>query len=390
MSKIDPNLVLSLVDEGEKKVINTSLDISLNELANMSQEGELIIDPDYQRLFQWDEGTRSRFIESLLLELPVPPIFAVEEESGRYQLVDGLQRISSYLHFRGQLSAPQFDPPVKIGDLLVLTECDIIPQLNGITYDDLPVSLQIRIRRSFLRLEIIRKSSDPLIKYHMFKRLNSEGKPLSDQQKRNSSLRMLDDKFIDFIAEMSTNEDFLQTIEPISEDKSLSWYDRELILRFFAMKNRKSEFKHDVRGFLNKYAEDIAVADAKNKLDDKILPIFDYSKEESEFKSTFRIINIALSDKAFGYITKKNSSPSSFSVLQFEAITLGIQPYLNILNSQSDEWIREQLGSLLLALKSTEAYTDLTSGGGRNSTGPFNNRVNYVTERIKEKVDLLS
>jgi len=108
----------------------------------MVKEGELDISPDYQRLFQWSEGARSRFIESLLLEMPVPPIYVVEEDDGRKLLIDGLQRLSSYLHFRGMLEAEHLRPtPVAIGDKLVLQDCDILLGLNGKTYDDLGVAL---------------------------------------------------------------------------------------------------------------------------------------------------------------------------------------------------------------------------------------------------------
>src|SRR3954469_20939330 len=80
-----------------------SIDFSFNELADMHESGELIIDPDFQRVFRWTEGARSRFIESLLLELPIPPIFLIETDEREYELIDGLQRISSFLHFRGEV-----------------------------------------------------------------------------------------------------------------------------------------------------------------------------------------------------------------------------------------------------------------------------------------------
>lgn len=99
-----------------------ALDISFNELLDMYANQELNIRPDYQRLFRWTEGKRSRFIESLILEMPVPPIFVIEESDGKYQLIDGLQRISSYLHLRGKLSAPHLDPPVIPNDMLVLSD----------------------------------------------------------------------------------------------------------------------------------------------------------------------------------------------------------------------------------------------------------------------------
>ena len=145
------------VDLQLKSVHTQSLDISFNELADMIKEGELDISPDYQRLFLWSEGARSRFIESLLLEMPVPPIYVVEEEDNKKLLIDGLQRLSSYLHFRGMLDAPHLKPPLQNGDKLVLQDCDIIKSLNGKTYDNLGTALQIKLKRSFVRVEVVRK-----------------------------------------------------------------------------------------------------------------------------------------------------------------------------------------------------------------------------------------
>lgn len=90
------------VDQQIIKIRTKSLDVSFNELFDMFENEELSIAPDYQRLFRWDEEKQSRFIESLILEMPVPPIFVIETDEGVYELIDGLQRISSYLHFRGK------------------------------------------------------------------------------------------------------------------------------------------------------------------------------------------------------------------------------------------------------------------------------------------------
>ena len=124
------------VDSQLKNVHTQGLDISFNELIDMVRQGELDIQPEYQRLFQWTEGARSRFIESLLLEMPVPPIYVVEEDDNRKLLIDGLQRLSSYMHFRGELDAPHLFPAVQRGEYLKLQDCDIVPSLNGKTIVD--------------------------------------------------------------------------------------------------------------------------------------------------------------------------------------------------------------------------------------------------------------
>src|ERR1700733_11231310 len=128
MAEQDPRVVqlIQAIDNKLEKVHTQSLDLSFNELLDMYSSNELDISPDYQRLFQWTLGAQSRFIESLLLEMPVPPIYVVEQEEGRYMLIDGLQRISSYLHLRGKLSAPHLKPPIEPGQSLILVDCDIV------------------------------------------------------------------------------------------------------------------------------------------------------------------------------------------------------------------------------------------------------------------------
>jgi hypothetical protein len=180
--------LIEAIDSRLKKVHTQSFDLSFNELLDMHQNGELDISPDYQRLFQWSEGARSRFIESLLLQMPVPPIYVVEEDDGRYVLIDGLQRISSYLHLRGELEADHLDPPIHKNDKLQLVDCDIVTELNGKTYDELGTALQIRLKRAFVRVEVVRKGSDRRFKYHMFKRLNTGGQLL----KRTTSPKLHD------------------------------------------------------------------------------------------------------------------------------------------------------------------------------------------------------
>ena len=73
------------------------LDMSYGEIINMYQSGDLIISPEFQRLFRWKNFQKTRFIESILLGIPIPPIFVAEDKEGKWELVDGLQRLSTVL-----------------------------------------------------------------------------------------------------------------------------------------------------------------------------------------------------------------------------------------------------------------------------------------------------
>jgi len=349
-----------------EKVHTQSLDLSFNELLDMYLDGELDIKPEYQRLFRWTEGARSRFIESLLLEMPVPPIYVVEDENGSYELIDGLQRFSSYLHLRGQLDAPHLPNPIKLGDTLKLEDCDIVKELNGYSYEGLPLALKIRLKRAFVRVEVVRKGSDKKFRYHMFKRLNTGGTELTPQQLRNCVIRMLDSTFIDFIIECSKNSDFITCVSKISEDQKLGVYDQELVLRFFALKNYRNKFVHDLSDFLTEYMEIVTEQETLNSL-------FNYEKEQNIFSKTFKILNLILGEKIFGR-WGSIAPQSNFAVYQYESIVIAIQKVIDNIDENNEAHI-DKVKQVILNIKKNKKFITQTTGGGKNSKGALAKRI---------------
>lgn len=373
MTEPKPDLIAAIASS-VRLASTHALDLSFNELMDMWENHELDIQPDYQRLFRWTDERQSRFIESLLLEMPVPPIFVIEEEEGRYLLIDGLQRISSYLHFRGKLSAPHFNPPVEPGHMLELVDCDIVPELNGSTYESLPTALQIRLKRAFIRVEVIRKETDPRFKYHMFKRLNTGGEVLSEQQVRNATIRLLNPRLPEFIITISKTPSFQETLTYLTDERRLSAFDQELVVRFFALKNQRDRFRHGVAEFLTKFMEGIA--------DPERAEPFDYDFEETCFRKTFDVLNAALGEYAFAFANRKRDDLSGgFSIYHFEAITVGLQVILDRI-SPTDTSEMEQLKNALRTIKLDLEFIRLTTGGGKNSPGPLNDRINFVATRL--------
>ncbi|GGK43725.1 DUF262 domain-containing protein [Aliivibrio fischeri] len=365
-----------LVKELEQKVTKVhtqSLDLSFNELLDMYVDGELDINPEYQRLFRWSEGARSRFIESLLLEMPVPPIYVVEDENGSYQLIDGLQRFSSYLHLRGHLDAEHLPTPVHKGELLKLQDCDIVHELNGFDYDALPLPLKIRLKRAFVRVEVVRKGSDNKFRYHMFKRLNTGGEELTQQQLRNCTIRMLSSDFIDFISKLSKDNNFSTCISKISDYQKLGSFDQELVLRFFALKNWKDKFTHDLADFLTDYME--AVSDPENTNTP-----FNYDSEEENFLKTFKILKLALGERVFGR-SGTNGPQANFAVYQFESICIGIQGIIQQINPDNDAHI-QTIKTALEELKKDTTFVTQTTGGGKNSKGSLAKRIDVAHNKF--------
>lgn len=365
LSGID--LIMAL-DNKIRNVRTSSFDISFGELANKYREKELIIQPDFQRLFRWSEAKQSRFIESLLLELPIPPFFLIENKDGTLELIDGLQRISSYLHFIGALQESN----------LILNECDIIPELNGLSYKELPTALQLKLKNRYVRLEIVRKGSDSRLRYYMFKRLNTGGANLSEQEIRNSIIRILDDKFNKFLINLSENKDFQICISTITEDKRLEKYDQELVLRFFSFKNNKNMFRHDIADFMTEYME--SVSDPER---DDIS--FDYLREESIFKKTFSILKETLGEYAFSRVNERGTYVLGFIVYHYEAFTLGIQKYLQDIDLSNEEQMQKIKKEFHL-IKRDEKFRQITTGGGRNTKKYLNERISFVEDRMENVI----
>ena len=366
--RMDGAELIESIDLKTKNIRTRSLDISFNELLDMYEKSELIIRPEYQRLFRWSEGTQSRFIESLLIELPIPPIFVIERTEGAYELIDGLQRISSYMHFRGRHPERTNDD----GSLhyLELTDCDIVKDLNGLTFNDLPKTLQIKLRRNFTRVEVIRKESDSKLRYHIFKRLNSGGYPLTPQEMRNCTIRILDNEFIDFLMSLSKNDDFNKCLN-LSDGRYLQRYDEGLVLRFFAFKNYRDKYIHDVEDFMTDYAEKVA---------SKTLE-FDYLSEKFIFEKTFRTLNNTLDIYSFTPMNQKRQYIYRFSSYQFEAFTLGIQKYLPQIDPLNENQIA-RLRDNFIEIKTDPEFRSITAGGGKNSLKQLQERIEFVERRI--------
>lgn len=313
------------VDSQIIKIRTKSLDVSFNELYDMFTNEELIISPDYQRLFRWDEEKQSRFIESLILEMPVPPIFVIETSEGIYELIDGLQRISSYLHFRGKdlcenmSGIVDIDLAGRLSNPLKLNGCDIVNDLNGLTFDNLPKTLQIKLKRSFVRMEVIKKESEMSLKYHMFKRLNTGGENLSAQEIRNCTIRLLGSNAINFIDECSKNPDFLAVIKRIGDEKMSSKYDQELVLRFFAIKNDIDSYRYPVTEYLTQYLEKMTTNPQ----------CFDFGKEKVLFERVFNFINTHMGEDIFSSIIASGRTKADFVLYYFDAIAIPLAIHIN-------------------------------------------------------------
>ena len=243
------------------------LDMSFGELMNMFEDGELFITPEYQRVFRWSDFQQTRFIESVLLGIPIPPIFVAEDDEGKWEVVDGLQRISTIFSFFGLLT----NLPDKNNS--TLTEGEMIKELEGLTVDQLPVKLKTTVKRSICRVEIVRWDSNEDIRYELFNRLNTGASPLSEQEIRNCIFRSYKVDLNQILRDLAKDEDFVEIISP-SNRKKEEMFLEELVLRFFAFKHLDQEFKTTIPNFLTEFMREVSKGNTE----------FDLEYEKDEFK----------------------------------------------------------------------------------------------------------
>jgi uncharacterized protein with ParB-like and HNH nuclease domain len=263
-----------IVTEKRNSLKTDRLDMSFGELMSLYEDGDLFIAPEYQRVFRWSLFQQTRFLESVLLGIPIPPIFVAEDGAGKWEVVDGLQRISTVFAFFGLLKS------VPEKNNLVLTEGEMVPQLAGLTNETIPIKLKTTIKRSVCRVEIVRWDSVEDIRYELFNRLNTGASPLSDQEIRNCIFRAYEVDLNQTLRDVAKIPSFNELISP-SETKKEQMFLEELTLRFFAFKHLVGEFKTTVPQFLTEFMK--AVSSGKKA--------FDIENEKAYFIKIIGLLN---------------------------------------------------------------------------------------------------
>ncbi|WP_278614720.1 DUF262 domain-containing protein [Planktothrix agardhii] len=202
--------------------------------------------PDYQRDMIWEETRQSKFIESLLLGLPIPYIFVADlppkqeddqEDLARLEIVDGTQRIRTLDRF--------------LNNDLKLYGLEKLKQLNNFKFSDLPLARQRRFNRATIRMIVLSDKADEEMRRDMFERINTGSVQLNDMEKRRG---ISPGPFVDLLEELAKDPKFIKLC-PISEALVRKREPEEFVLRFFAYLNNYQNFDRQVNVFLNEYLE---------------------------------------------------------------------------------------------------------------------------------------
>ncbi|WP_413175639.1 DUF262 domain-containing protein [Anabaena azotica] len=206
------------------------------ELMRKYDNGKLIIDPDFQRNLVWKPEQKSKFIESVILNFPLPPWYVNQTVEGKYIIVDGLQRTSTLHEF--------------VNDEFKLKSLEALTDLNGYNFSGLkklPGDYQTRIEDKKLNLYLIRPSVPAKVVYDIFNRINTGGTKLERQEVRNC---IFSGKSTQLLKELSETDYFKRAIDyGISATRMK---DREVILRYLAFRifDYEKEYQNDLSDFV--------------------------------------------------------------------------------------------------------------------------------------------
>lgn len=266
---------------------------SIRLIYDMIKEGDLDLSPDFQRNIVWDSFRKSRLIESILLRIPLPMFYFSQDEEGKLFVVDGLQRLTAIKEF--------MDNKLVLRDLEYLTNT-----CEGKTYSGVGNKIEDKYYRWFnmtqLSVNVIDPQSPSKVKYDIFRRLNTGGRPLNAQELRNCLAK---EKVRKALREMASLPSFKNATGRSISDIRMD--AQELALRFIFFRF------HYKKGALKKYTGNMDFdlddfVDLLNKMGD-----FEFDKYIAEFDSAMKIARHLFGRHAFRkvYADTDNSSHRS-------------------------------------------------------------------------------
>ncbi len=289
--------------DGEIRIVTEQARYPLNTISSMVHSDDYKLNPEYQRRHRWNNKKRSKLIESLIMNVPLPPVFFYEYEYSSYEVMDGLQRLTAISSF--------YDNEFKLEGL------EKWPELNGKKYKNLPKLVQQGIDRRYISSVILlhetAKTNEEaeILKQMVFDRINSGGETLTPQEKRNANF---DGRLNRLCIKLSANEYLCkmwdipldsEDADPVHSERAENKLfkkmgDVELILRFFAYRQRKALQKGSLESYLDFYLE------KGNYFSDEII-----SRFEMLFSDTIKLAYDIFGDAAF-YLYRKRRTEWSW------------------------------------------------------------------------------
>ena len=225
-----------------KRLFTQPYDLVITSLLDQIKDKTILLRqlsgrPKFQRGYVWPDSMASRLIESILINVPIPPCYLAQDHDYKLDVIDGQQRILSVYRF--------------LNNELRLKDLEVLKEFNGSAFFELPANRRRKIETYTLRCVIVTNDSDPEIRFEVFERLNTNTVPLNSQELRNSISR---GSLMDLLGSLAHNPLWLRVLNRKKPDKRMR--DEELILRFFAFNiHGLDSYKTPQKTWLNEAAE---------------------------------------------------------------------------------------------------------------------------------------
>jgi hypothetical protein len=337
---MNPAAVLEQLDQQRRRVDFDTYDILVQQLIAMVESGAIDVAPAYQRQFRWDHRKRSHLVESVFLGVPVPSLFMATNKDGTWELVDGVQRLSTLIQFAGTESARQ-----RLGLLepLMLDDLEKLSGLNGSKFADLPESLKLQFSLRPIKVITLSDKSDLVVRFDLFERLNTGGVALTDQEIRACIYRGPFNEFLERLARLPG----FHTVVRLTQRQEKDGTREECALRFFAFRHRYQDFVHSVVAFLNAYTKEASTS-------------FDFQTNEKDFRDTFNQLAKALPN---GIVRREGRNITPINL--YEAVSVGASLALAQKPTLSKKGIAAWLDSAELRRLTTGATNNRSTVAGR-------------------------
>lgn len=228
----------------KREILTEQGDPEIDSLYRKWKDGDLDLQPEFQRGFVWDIIRASCLIESILLDIPLPVIYLSQEHNDIEYVIDGQQRLTTFFSF---IDGTLPDPKLPNGKIFRLTKLNVLTDLNGKKFSELTREFQKKVRYAKVRTITFKKQSDAELKFEVFKRLNTGSVQLNDQELRNCIYRGSYNSLLKELSEDATFKEIMGIKKPEKRMK-----DIELVLRFAAFFNKGYlNYKPPIKSFLN-------------------------------------------------------------------------------------------------------------------------------------------
>jgi hypothetical protein len=320
--------IINEINDAKQHVKTDGYKMSIGELVNLYRDGEIKLDPAFQRLFRWEDEQKTKLIESILIGIPVPEIFVAQKSDSTWHVVDGVQRLSTLFQLAGVLDG--YSP-------LSLKSCKYVPSLEGQTWKTLPDDIQRLVKRSKLNISILMTGGSDEAQYELFQRLNTGGTSLSEQEVRNCLILMLSEEFFEVINRLKNYSNFKDCLILKDEDYKEEVH-MELILRMFI--GYHNNVVYSEHGPIHR----IVMSDFIDRETIRLIKEADLALFEDKFKRTFDKLKSTLGTDSFQkYDIDKKKFRGGFNISVFEMLTTGISKNIDAVEQLGNSALEEKI-----------------------------------------------